>query len=440
MGMYWLLPAKWRNPWILLGSLVFYAWGAPKFVFVLLASITIDFVVAKRLHGQRAKLWLWTGLVANVGLLVYFKYANFFVENTNVVLTALGMNAMHWTAIALPIGISFFTFQKISYLLDVYGDVKAPAKKWTNYAMYVVLFPQLIAGPIVRYRDVADAISNRRETWHHRFIGLLRFSVGLAKKVIIANSLGAYADPLLADPNVVGVGAALALLAYTFQIFFDFSGYSDMALGLGLMMGFKFPENFNLPYRSGSITEFWRRWHITLGVWMRDYLYIPLGGNRKGNYRLYLNLIVVFFISGLWHGAQWTFVLWGVYHGIWLMLERLYLGNLLKKLPRAISVLWTFILVAIGWAYFRLDTVPEATNFLARIFTQGPVTAPNYLIFALAALCAFGIKTSLWPKIMEATYKPIHVVGWSLTVLVLLLASASTLIQSAYNPFIYFRF
>lgn len=321
--VYILIPVKLRNTWALIASLLFYAWGAPIFVFVVSGIIVIDFFIVNKIYESqdrslRRKL-LTVSVILKVGLLAYFKYANFFIENIDVVLQAAGFSKIPWTQVALPIGISFFTFQALTYSVDVYRKVHAPLKSIGDYLLYILLFPQLIAGPIVRYNEIADQLEDRHENenFDNRVLGLFRFIIGLSKKVLIANVLGAEADKAFAfsQDELTSNIAWIGILAYTFQIYFDFSGYSDMAIGLGRMMGFKFPENFNNPYVSQNITEFWRRWHITLGRFMRDYLYIPLGGNRVTVSRMYFNLAFVFIVSGFWHGAAWNFLIWGAYHG-----------------------------------------------------------------------------------------------------------------------------
>ena len=329
--VYHLVGAKYKNYVILFSSILFYSWGAPKFLFVILGSTIIDFYIVRQLFRSsevsKRKLLLSLSIFINLGLLVYFKYANFFIENLNYSLASIGVNNVEWVNVVLPIGISFYTFQTLTYSIDVYRNKHKPLNKLTNYLVYIMSFPQMIAGPIVRFSHIADQIVSRKEVIDDKLIGFYRFSIGLAKKVLIANVMAEQADLIFgSDYSVLSTtNAWLGMLAYTFQIYFDFSGYSDMAIGLGKMMGFKFPENFNSPYVARSISEFWRRWHITLGDFMRDYLYIPLGGNRvKLKYRLYFNLWIVFILSGLWHGASWNYLIWGAYHGVFLILDRLF--------------------------------------------------------------------------------------------------------------------
>lgn len=452
-GIYFLMPYRWKNLWALVGSTFFYAWGGPAFVFVLFASLTADYFISLQFSksDEQRKRWLLTlGLILNVGLLAYFKYANFFVENFSVLLEAIGMQGIHWTKVALPIGISFFTFQKISYLVDVYRGEKQPLKKWADYALFVVLFPQLIAGPIVRFKEIADQIVDRRQ-WlipEERLLGLFRFSIGLGKKILIANPMGAVADEIfngVFDPT--SGQAWLAMVCYTFQIYFDFSGYSDMAIGLGRMMGFHFPENFNFPYLAKNITEFWRRWHITLSSWMRDYLYIPLGGNRKGVRRTYINLWLVFLISGLWHGDSWNFVIWGAYHGFWLVLERAFLIRALKWLPAIFKVALTFGIVMLGWLVFRIEDMGQLKTFvlsLARFKTFGfELDASEWFVLFLAIAFSFwnfSNRAQRWEQSIYSTLTPKKAVVISVVTLFLLFTSSAGVVSSEFNPFIYFRF
>ena len=453
---YFLVPYRFKNAWTLFASLLFYAWGAPVFVFVLLGSIAVDFFVARHFKGNKARQWFWGALLFNIGLLAYFKYANFFVDNVNSLLTRSGFNQIGWTEVLLPIGISFFTFQKISYLVDVYRGVRAPLSRFHDYALYVILFPQLIAGPIVRYNEISEELLNRRAKINadNRLLGIFRFSLGLAKKVLIANVMGAEADRIfgmeasyLQAPN-----AWYGVLCYTFQIYFDFSGYSDMAIGIGRILGFTFPENFRNPYISGSITEFWRRWHITLSTWMRDYLYIPLGGNKVSARRLYINLWTVFLISGLWHGAAWTFVIWGAYHGALLILERWFLLKFYDKLPRLLRVLLIFVLVMIGWIFFRAESLSVAWRFIESMFSlaEWRMSLPDgigkpartglmaALLFSFMALVP-GLEKKQESILFQAPGMWRSVLMWIFSLITLVLC-AGVIAASGFNPFIYFRF
>lgn len=448
---YLLIPVKYKNAFALLGSLFFYTWGAPEFLPWVLVGIVLDFIVGRQIHKNsrfRPLHWLWIGLAANLALLLYFKYANFFVENASQL---LGINDDWWKNIALPIGISFFTFQKMSYLIDVYQKKVQAARNLVDYALYVLLFPQLIAGPIVRYKEIAAQIVDRESLDNdipEKLAGLSRFAIGLAKKVLIADVLGREVDAQFASEDLSSPTAWIVILAYCMQIYFDFSGYSDMAIGIGRMMGFKFPENFNFPYLSKSITEFWRRWHITLSNWMRDYLYIPLGGNRIGNGRTYLNLWVVFLISGLWHGASWNFVIWGAFHGLMLSVERLAGGGLLRKLGSLPSQLLTFFLVLMSWVVFRAKDMEEARQFYGHLFAwngQLDLVDPEFwAIFVVAALLTVlpGISflrknyLRLWDRQEREGMKYVQL----LLIFVLMILSISEVMVADYSPFIYFRF
>lgn len=455
--IYFFLGAKLKNPFALLASLVFYAWGAPGFIFIVLGSIIADFYIVGLMNKSpgKTKRWLLALSVAiNVGLLVYFKYANFFIENFNAILHLWGINEVTWTRIALPIGISFFTFQKLTYSVDVYRKVYHPLKKIADYALYILMFPQLIAGPIVRFNEIAGQIEDRRsnENNNNRLTGFFRFAIGLAKKVLIANTMGEQADLIFgADPAGLSTYIAwMGVLAYAFQIYFDFSGYSDMAIGLGRMMGFDFPENFKNPYISGSITEFWRRWHITLGRWMKDYLYVPLGGNRVSAGRMYFNLWVVFLISGLWHGAAWNFVVWGAYHGLFLVLERLFLLRVYKKAGRLVSTVWVFFLTLVGWVLFRSDSLAQSVSFLKSMFGAGEnalaVSFDDkfYTILALAAFFSFIAYSRKVEKRQEWLYDKNKRAGMlvlmTFTALVFYVVCLGFVSSSGFNPFIYFRF
>ena len=449
--IYYFLGKTWRNAGLLMISILFYAWGAPKFVFLLLLSTYIDFYLVRALsraqEGRQRKAWLSMSIILNVGLLLYFKYAGFFVESFSTLLNSWGIGTIIHLEILLPIGISFYTFQTLTYSIDVYRREVAPLEKASDYLLYIFLFPQMIAGPIVRFSSIADEIRNRRLDLQQLELGMHRFALGLGKKVLIANPCGAIADRYLALDyhQLSSPDAWIAILAYTFQIFFDFSGYSDMAIGLGRMLGFTFPENFNHPYRSRSITEFWQRWHITLGSWMRDYLYIPLGGNKKGRSRTYLNLWLVFLISGLWHGASWNFVAWGAFHGLLLVIERIFRNQSLPfKLPDILKMSLTFILVVLGWVLFRIEQFPDAAAFYQRLFSGGLVLGQELKYFDLFILiCA--TLLSFWPirgfDSLESKQSTSVIANLKLIrSLSLILFSLMGLAASGFNPFIYFRF
>lgn len=454
--LYYLSPVKIKNYVALLASLFFYAWGAPDFIFIVAGSIILDFYLVKWLHhssGKRKRMLTGASIILNVGLLLYFKYANFFIENLNSLLNLFGMEAVHWTKIALPIGISFFTFQKMTYAIDVYRGVHVPLKKVSDLALYILMFPQLIAGPIVRFNEIADQLKDRRSNENHdnRLTGFFRFSLGLAKKVLIANPLGAYADSVFAvDAASLGsISLWVGILAYAFQIYYDFAGYSDMAIGLGRMIGFDFPENFNNPYISQSISEFWRRWHITLGRWMRDYLYIPLGGNRVSINRMYFNLWLVFLISGFWHGAAWNFVVWGAFHGAFLIADRLFLLRFYKRIGKFPSVLITFVITLMGWVLFRSESMDQVWQFSTGMFrfTSGEQIVVSRevwmtLIFAVVfAFWAYFPVIERWQvSIFSKQQRFIFLVLMSLSSFIWLVLSLGSITSSGFNPFIYFRF
>lgn len=456
--VYNFLPTKLKNIWILVSSIVFYSWGAPKFIFVILGTTFLDFhlvhLMSKTKRELHRRLMLTLSLLVNLGLLFYFKYSNFFIENVNSVLSVFGGGNILWTKLILPIGISFYTFETITYVVDVYRKVHSPLKKFWDYQLYIILFPKLIAGPIIRYHDIADQITDRskNETIDNKLTGLYRFTIGLAKKVIIANHMGQQADAIFAMDfhGLSSFTAWVGILSYTFQIYFDFSGYSDMAIGIGKMIGFKFPENFNNPYISQSITEFWRRWHISLGNWMRNYLYIPLGGNKvKTKSRLYFNLWFVFLASGLWHGASWSFVFWGAYHGIFLVLERAFLLKVYQKIGKLPSTILTFFFVMIGWVFFRVEHFIDAVHFIKRLiwfdFHNGIyLNAEYYTFFIIAVIFAFFTYSENGQKFQEkiyfSEYSQKRHFAMAFVTLILLTISVASITASGFNPFIYFRF
>ena len=451
---YQITPTRYKNSFSLLMSILFYTWGAPKFIFIALGSILFDFFIVKEMHKHDERkrfILLWCSIALNVALLLYFKYANFFIDNVNSLF--FSNNPIHWQEIILPIGISFFTFQKISYSVDIYQRVEHPLKRINDYALYILLFPQLIAGPIVRFREISMQLVNRDHyNYNGKLYGLYRFSIGLAKKVLIANVLGEKAN-LIFGLDSVDLSSSIAwlgILCYTFQIYFDFSGYSDMAIGLGAMMGFKFPENFNSPYIAQSITEFWRRWHMTLSRWMRDYLYIPLGGNRVNTaLRLYANLWIVFLISGFWHGAAWNFILWGAFHGFFIVCDRLFLNKLSRYFGKVGRLLLTFFIVVLSWVIFRAETLTDALDYYAALFSFDFTTLHLFVNDKLIImLClAFLLSFLLIIKPLELNYEAaIHSDSTQAKVtkgfisLVLIFICVANLTSTGFNPFIYFRF
>lgn len=453
--VYWCSPLRYKNAVALLGSLLFYLWGAPTFFLLLLVAVVFDFYLGNGIYhstkSEAKRQLLGVGVVANVAMLAYFKYANFFVDNANALLEQMGFEAVSWTAVALPIGISFFTFQKLSYLVDLYYGRAKPLERISDYALYIFLFPQLIAGPIVRFNEIADQIRDRTERLglDHRLNGLFRFALGLAKKVLIADTLGEQVDLVFGAPftELGSTDAWIVILAYAMQIYYDFSGYSDMAIGIGLMLGFRLPENFNFPYISQSITEFWRRWHITLSNWMRDYLYIPLGGNRQSTGRTYLNLVIVFLLSGLWHGAAWSFVCWGIFHGLFLILDRLFLRRVLKQIGSVPALAFTFIVTLLGWVLFRADSLSLALDYYGSMFA-GKVSTIGFSyhfwsILLLASAIALlpilfraEVRLNAWLERTELRTLGIK----SLLTILLLILCFSEVVVDGYNPFIYFRF
>ncbi|MGZ4035702.1 MAG: MBOAT family O-acyltransferase [Bacteroidia bacterium] len=456
---YYTCPAKFKNIVFLIASLFFYAWGAPKFIFVLLFSLFLDFYLVRFIYkseGKTKKYFLSTSVFLSIALLAYFKYANFFVENINLLASRWGANGItQWTDVALPIGISFITFHKLTYAVDAYRNVHKPLEKFSDYVLYILMFPHQIAGPIVRFNEIADQIENRerQETIDNRLDGMFRFIIGLSKKVIIANCLGTVASHIfdLKIGDISTSAARIGILAYTFQIYFDFSGYSDMAIGLAKMLGFIFPENFNLPYVSGSITEFWRRWHITLGRFMKDYLYIPLGGNKVSKLRLLLNLWIVFLISGLWHGASWTFVIWGAYHGFLLILDRLFFLRFLQKIFQPISIMITFFLVLLGWVFFKSPDLHFSFGFIGQLFSfsshiHTPLELSPRFWFMLFMAIVFSFYPLLTKERTTIIVKPEQqfpktvLILKATALLLLLIICISDINGSDFNPFIYFRF
>ena len=452
---YFVTPQKFRNYTLLLFSIIFYAYGAPDFVFLLVGECVINYFLvrgmAKTEKTGTKKLLCALSVVMALGLLLYFKYANFFMENLNAILGWAHHEPVSWMKVALPIGISFFTFQSITYTIDVYRGTTPSSQKLTDYVLYIMMFPQLIAGPIVNYNSVAAQLVSRTSTMEDRVVGFYRFVIGLAKKVLIANTMALYADQVFGmNYGDLATGTAwIGILAYTFQIYFDFSGYSDMAIGLGKMMGFRFPENFNDPYTSKSISEFWKRWHMTLGNFIMNYLYIPLGGNRKGKGRMYFNLWLCFLLSGFWHGASWNFVLWGAFHGLFICADKLFLKDLLKKVGKIPAVIFTFFLVAMGWVLFRVDTAADAGTYYQTLFAfRSGITIPYDFMFlftfGLAIVFSFLTLSKVGQHLQDCIFadhysKPL---SWTMFVicLILLVLSTGSLCVSDFNPFIYFRF
>lgn len=443
--LYALVPRRLKNAALLLFSLLFYGWGEPAYLLLMLAVIGLDYFFGLRIAGAKekgvsAKLPLVLGLAANLLILGFFKYAGFLVRTLHALLPAARIIPV--PEIPLPIGISFYIFQSMSYVIDVYRGDAPVQKRLLPFATYVTLFPQLIAGPIVRYRDVADQLEGRRESVSGFASGVRLFTVGLSKKLLLANPAGELWMLLQAQPGTMA--AWTGILAYTLQIYFDFSGYSDMARGLGRMLGFEFLENFNYPYISRTVTEFWRRWHISLSTWFREYVYIPLGGNRKGLARQLLNLLIVWLLTGLWHGASFNFLLWGGYYALLLIAEKCFLLRLLDRIPAFFGRVYTLLAVALGWALFYFEDLGELARFLGRLFTPAATEAaglglilgylPLLLVCAIASTPLGSRLNARWSA--SPVWRTVHLIliAVALTLCVAALASQS------YNPFIYFRF
>lgn len=447
---YYICPKKGRNLFLLIVSLVFYAWGEPKYVFLMIFSILVNYIFGRlmdknRGRQKRMKLLLVLSVVIDLGLLSVFKYTDFIITNVN----AIFGSSFDLLNIALPIGISFYTFQAMSYTIDVYRNDVRVQKNLIDFGMYITMFPQLIAGPIVRYADVQDQLAERSVTTADFSEGVMRFVVGLGKKVLLANQMGAVWSEIYAlGGDVSALMAWTGAIAYTFQIYFDFSGYSDMAIGLGRMFGFKFPENFRYPYQSVSITDFWRRWHITLSTWFKEYLYIPLGGNRRGLARQALNLLIVWSLTGFWHGAGWNFVMWGLYYFVILFIEKLFLLKALDKLPKFFRHVYALVLIIIGWVIFASDDVSVLLPYLGSMFgANGAVGGMDvYTLFTKAVLLIICcVASTELPKrlFLSATGAMNEKAAFtikSVMTIALLALSMILLIGDSYNPFLYFRF
>ena len=452
LGGYYILPKKARNLFLLIASLVFYAWGEPKYVLLMMFSITVNYVFGllmdkNRENFKRMKLMLVLSVIIDIGLLCVFKYTDFVIDNLNKAFDA-GFDLLH---LALPIGISFYTFQAMSYTIDVYrNDVKVQ-RNIIDFGMYITMFPQLIAGPIVRYSDIEGQIKDREVDAKSFSEGISRFAVGLGKKVLLANQIGALWNVIYAQGGHTSVLMAwLGALAFTFQIYFDFSGYSDMAIGLGRMFGFSFPENFRYPYESVSITDFWRRWHITLSTWFKEYLYIPLGGNRKGKGRQIFNLFVVWTLTGFWHGAGWNFIMWGIYYFVFLVFEKLFLLRALEKVPTFLRRIYALFVIIIGWVIFACDDVSVLLPYIGSMFgANGLVGGMDvyYLTTRAVLLIILCIASTEIPKKLvlaageklQLNEKTAFIIKAVFTLLLIALCMVF-LIGDSYNPFLYFRF
>ena len=446
--LYYICPRKWRNLLLFVVNLVFYGWGEPVYVTLMIFSTIVDYTCGyfinkyRHVNDKKAKVFLIASMVINLSLLGFFKYAGFITDTLNY-LPFLNIPSLK---VPLPIGISFYTFQTMSYSIDVYRGDAPVQRNIISFGTYVSLFPQLIAGPIVRYKDIAYQLDHRRETLDDFTKGVCIFCVGLAKKVLIANQMGALWDRIQAVGDTGWLGSWVGIIAYTFQIYFDFSGYSDMACGLGNMFGFEFLKNFNYPYISKSVTEFWRRWHISLGTWFREYVYIPLGGNRKGIARQMLNLLIVWFLTGLWHGAAFNFIFWGLYFGLLLVLEKFVLKRWLDKAPAFVQHIYALFFIVIGWVLFYFTDLGDMGAFFASMFSFGGevishdagVLALSYLpMLIVAAVASTPLATNLYKKIMDTKAAPALKTLFCVAVLGLCTA---LLVSQSYNPFLYFRF
>ena len=445
LAVYYVSPLKWRNLVLFVVSLAFYGWGEPKYIALMVASILIAYIFGFFIERYReknkrlAKLFLAVSLIGNLSFLLFFKYYNFFANN-------IGFAPIE--GLTLPVGISFYTFQIMSYSIDLYRGEVPLAKKFVPFGTYVTLFPQLIAGPIVRYKDVCDQLERRKETVSKFALGVSRFVTGLAKKLILGDSAAAIAEMLERsaefEPTVLGTW--LIMICYTFHIYFDFSGYSDMAIGLGRMLGFEFVENFNYPYIAKSITDFWRRWHITLSTWFREYIYIPLGGNRVGKLRGFLNLATVWFLTGFWHGADWNYILWGVYFWVFLVIEKAFLGKLLKKLP-PLGHIYSLVIVGFGWMIFfhsDLSVIAESAKQLVGIGTPLVANGTLYTLLRLLpfiAVCALGC-TPLPKRLFEKLFArfPKLYAAKPILLCALFLLCVAYMVDNTFSPFLYYIF
>ncbi len=445
LAVYKLAPLKVRNLILLLVSLFFYGWGEPVYIFIMLLSIAVDYT-----HGRLVERWrendalarrvVASSVLCNLAILFFFKYWDFIAGNINA-FTGLSIPEF---GLPLPIGISFYTFQTMSYTIDVYRRDAPVQKNAVAFGAYVTLFPQLIAGPIVQYKSVAEQLEGRREDLEKFVSGIRRFTVGLAKKALLANAIGELWDASIAAQNLTVAGAWLGLTAYAFQLYFDFSGYSDMAVGLGRMLGFSFLENFDYPYISKSVVEFWKRWHISLTTWFREYVYFPLGGNRVSKAKWVRNILIVWVLTGIWHGAGWNFLLWGLYYAVWMLLERLFLGRYLEKLPSALRHVYTMLVVLVGWALFAVEGLDRLSMFLWTLFGGADAYAAvdgyhfrSYLpVLVILAVASTPAGKNLWGRLGERTRSVLT----PLLVLASLVLCTASLVDASYNPFLYFRF
>ena len=447
LAAYYLTPKGWKSVVIAVASYVFYGWWRPDFVILMWISTVLDYscgkrIVAARASGGRGKAWVVLSVLVNLGLLGYFKYFNFGVDTLNYLLEPYGWVPMDVARVVLPVGISFYTFQTLSYTVDVYRGSAKPVKSFGDFMCYVAMFPQLVAGPIVRYNTIAEQLHERTHTLDKFYRGVLCFQAGLAKKILIADVLGGLVEQAF-DGRALSVGESwFAGLAFTVQLYFDFSGYSDMAIGLGLMMGFRLPVNFDRPLTSKSITELWRRWHISLSSFLRDYLYIPLGGNQKGRARTYLNLWLTMVIGGLWHGAAWTYVVWGIWHGSWLAIERLAgKRSLYSRAPAFVQVALTMVLIVVGFVVFRANDLPSAARFVGSMFGIADASVLGALTLRPVHFLALGVGVVLvyaFPTTQALVQRAR--LAWVLPLQLLFLIALAHLHHEDQVPFLYFQF
>jgi len=448
--IYFIVPSKFKNAIMILASLVFFAWGEIRYILIMLLLAVMDFFCGKKItkyydNKKKRLLYLLIDVIVNLLILFFFKYADFIISNINTV-TGLNIPLLN---IPLPIGVSFNTFQSLSYIIDVYRGTVKCEKSFYNYLTYTTLFPQIIAGPIVRYETVDEELETKNISMNNFSMGMKRFIIGLGKKVLIANNVGALWHVIeMGNYSELSVLFAwTGIIAFALQIYFDFSGYSDMAIGLAKIFGMEFDENFNYPYISRSITEFWRRWHITLSSWFKDYIYIPLGGNRKGFAKQIRNILIVWFLTGAWHGASWNFILWGVYFGVILILEKLFILKLLEKLPKIIRHLYSIVLILVGWAIFAFEDLSKVINYIKAMFTNNIIYNSealyyfnNYIfIIVIGIICSIPLWKKLKEKIDSKNSKTLEFVTTLGYVAILILSTAS-LVTDSFNPFLYFRF
>lgn len=451
--LYYIVPKKFKNLFVLISGLIFYAWGEPVYVLIMIVSTLIDYTAGLLIYRfDKSKtikrICLIVSLLMNLGLLGVFKYSGFIMQNIDIIFGTSLYDPNH--ALPLPIGISFFTFQSMSYTIDMYmGKIKVQ-KNPISFAAFVTLFPQIVAGPIVRYDDIAKELDNRTVNLDCIYEGILKFITGVGKKVLIANNIGMLWTSVkgMETSELSVLTAWLGILAFTLQIYFDFSGYSDMAIGLGKMMGFNFPQNFNYPYQSKSISEFWRRWHITLGAWFKSYVYFPLGGSRKGKGRTVFNLAVVWLLTGIWHGASWNFILWGVLYGLVIIMEKLFLGKILERIPDFFSWLYTIVLVILGWVLFDTADIPTALGYMGAMFGGGGTlvdnTAMYYLInYGVMFVIGTFACTDIFSRAAEWLKEKMPLlVNYSTPIAktAIMVLSTAYLADATYNPFLYFNF